>query len=81
MSKPCPLTGCLAGMQSWALMCSTHWSMVPRPLQEAVNHFNRSSKGGPSHRAACRKAIEAVRAQVAARDTAKPVHDRLPYAD
>jgi len=79
--KPCPIVGCVAAMQSWALLCSTHWSIVPRPLQEAVTHFNRHGKGGPSHRAACRKAIEHVRAVLAARDHAKPVHERLPYAD
>jgi hypothetical protein len=68
-------------MQSWALLCSTHWALIPRPLQEAVNHFSRHNRGGPSHRAACRKAIESVRAVLAARDNAKPVHERLPYAD
>lgn len=81
MRKPCPITGCLAGMQSWALLCSTHWHMIPVPLQEAVNHFSRKGKGGPSHRAACRKAIEHVRQQVAVRDAKRPVHDRLPYTD
>jgi len=81
MSKPCPLTGCEASMQSWALMCSTHWALVPRPLQEAVNHFARHGRGGPSHRAACRKAIESVRAVLAMRETGKPTHVRLPYGD
>lgn len=83
MTRPCPIPGCGAKKPTWAFMCSTHWHMIPVILQNQVNHFNRHGKGGPLHRTACRKALEAVRAQLAARDAQRQAagRERLPYAD
>ncbi len=79
-SKPCPITQCIASMAPWALMCRTHWAMVPRPMQEAVNHYFRSRRGGPSHLKACRQAIEAVLKQLADEEQQR-MATRKPYGD
>lgn len=86
--KPCPI--CHVDIADWKLMCKVHFPMIPKPLQEAVNHFNRHRKGGPSHLRACRQAIEAVTSTLEARQReidakapkkSEPKPTSLPYRD
>jgi|HubBroStandDraft_6_1064221.scaffolds.fasta_scaffold91611_3 hypothetical protein len=38
MSHPCPRTGCpVTSVEDSKLMCRMCWSVVPKPLQRAVN--------------------------------------------
>jgi len=83
----CPI--CQLEIPARMLLCLTHWSLVPFPLREPVQYFARTRKGGPSHRKACRQAIDAVekilearQKEIEAKAAPKPVRETtLPYRD
>ena len=63
----CPATGCERREPARLLFCRAHWAMVPRPLQDEVL---RTWKSGMlrDYWPARKAAVDAVNAQLAARD-------------
>lgn len=62
LTHDCPANECERQVASHMLMCGRHWRMVPQPLRRAVwaAWRNGAGAGTPEHRAAIRRAIEAV---------------------
>lgn len=63
MSHACPRTGCpVTAVDDSRLMCRMCWSVVPKPLQRAVNtaYARGRGLGSPALRAAQRAAIAAA---------------------
>ena len=86
----CPIPNCVFHVAGSLRMCRSHYAMVPRPQQEALNHYARIRKGGPSHRASFARAVESVCQVLEARkidtqdDATLVVHGKpawLPYRD
>jgi hypothetical protein len=66
----CPIKGCTNKIDTSKLFCYPHWKMVPRTLQQLVNHTWRTRldrRGDPAaveaHQEAKRRAIAAVEAR------------------
>lgn len=72
----CPIPGCVFEMPGPLRICSTHYKLIPRPQQDALNHYARTRQGGPLHVGAYERAVESVCKLLAAR---QPVQ-RLPLA-
>lgn len=67
--RRCAVPDCGAALDAGLLMCLAHWRMVPRPLQNEVYRTFRerqrtSVRPYEPHLQACRKAVEAVVAQL-----------------
>ncbi len=58
----CPVRRCEQLVGPDKLMCPGHWRMVPGPIRRAVwaAWRNGAGAGTPAHRAAIRRAIQAV---------------------
>lgn len=58
----CPAPGCTRQIANHLLMCRTHWSLVPAPIQRELYaaYKNGRGVGTAEHRAAMEKAIESV---------------------
>lgn len=79
MTFHCPVTGCVNTVPREELcMCKPHYKLVPRPQQDALNHYARSHKGGPAHRGSFKRAVETVNAFIGAR---APQQASTPYRD
>lgn len=74
----CPITTCQAVIPGHHALCSGHFKLVPKPLQEAMYHYGKKHRGGPSHQRAIRDAIKKVEEVLKGQVTA--IH-RQPYAD
>jgi hypothetical protein len=66
MTHQCPGPGCGAEVDQSMLMCPGCWYQVPKPVRRAVHiAWSRGTGAGtPTHRAAIRLAVAAVRCQV-----------------
>ena len=87
MTHHCPIEHCPFQVAGPLRICSTHYRLVPRPQQDALNHYARSYKGGPAHRASFERAVESITKTLQARakpvvQHAEPVREvSLPYRD
>ena len=79
----CPIPNCPFPVAGPLRICSTHYRLVPRPQQDALNHYARSHKGGPAHKGAFARAVESVVKTIAARTPQPRVTTpaALPYRD
>lgn len=64
MLNRCPLKTCHLPIPFGHLLCVQHWKLVPRPVREAVCHYQRAKPGGVSHRRAMRQAVQHVERQI-----------------
>ena len=77
----CPIPNCVNEVNWSYRICRPHFALVPRPQQEALNHYAKH-KGGPAHRAAFDRAVESVTKLIEARHRPAPVRPvSLPYKD
>lgn len=82
MPHHCPIKNCFAEIKPWALLCVSHWRLVPPDLQRDVTHANRFFKGKGIHLRACRRAIEHVVATIRASEPPSQTPQRgMPYRD
>ena len=58
--KPCPITGCTATCRDDQVMCSTHWRLVPDPLQKTIWRLWHDGKPREGHMEAVLSAIAQV---------------------
>lgn len=81
----CPISGCVIFVPGPLRICATHYKLVPRPQQEALAHYARTRKGGPSHVGAFERAVESVTKILVARSSgqtdAVKLPTSLPYRD
>lgn len=81
----CPIPRCPFPVDGPLRLCKSHYSLVPLTQREALSHYARTRKGGPSHKGAYERAVESVMKTIQARtpkthDTAHPAQT-LPYRD
>lgn len=85
MSYYCPIPNCRFEVARPLRICKSHWSLVPRPQADALSHYARTRKGGPSHVAAFERAVESVTKLLEARrpvQTVQPARTvSMPYRD
>jgi hypothetical protein len=66
-------------------MCRGHWRLVPKPIAQDVYATFRKRRGGPTHMAAMKRAIESVHKTLAGwaeKHAMAPQHPAsLPYRD
>lgn len=82
----CPIPNCPFSVAGPLRICKAHYRNVPRPQQDALNHYARHHKGGPAHVASFKRAVESVTKLLEARQVREHemVMDRLtslPYRD
>lgn len=81
----CPIPKCPFPVAGPLRICKAHYRLVPRPQADALNHYARSHKGGPAHRASFDRSVESVMKTIQARTpepVESPVRERtLPYRD
>lgn len=76
----CPIPECLSVVGPGHVLCRKHWALVPRPIQDTIQHYARTRRSGPSHKRACTHAIRTVMAAVAKRPVLRTPAS-LPYRD
>jgi hypothetical protein len=77
----CPIPNCPFQVVGPLRICAAHYKLMPRPQQDALNHYARTRKGGPSHIGAFERAVESVQKTLVGR-TRPPVREvSLPYRD
>lgn len=85
MTNHCPIPNCPFPVAGPLRICSTHYRLVPRPQQDALNHYARSRKGGPAHRASFERAVESITKTLQARAIVQPEQPvrvvSVPYRD
>ena len=80
----CPIASCQVPCGGPLRICKVHYRLVPRPQQDALNHYARHHKGGPAHHAAFERAVESVETLLAKRRTEPVTSTRpitTPYRD
>jgi len=81
----CPIPNCPFPVAGPLRICKAHYRNVPRPQQDALNHYAKHHKGGPAHRAAFARAVESVTKLIEARRSAVVADPErsvsLPYKD
>jgi hypothetical protein len=77
----CPIPHCSAPVSGPGKVCRPHYRLIPRPQQEALNHYAKH-KGSQSHVASFARAVESVERLLGARRV-EPVARvvRTPYRD
>jgi hypothetical protein len=79
----CPIDQCVSQVEGPLRVCRAHYTMIPKPQQEALAHYARSHKGGPAHRASFERAVESIEKTIAFHKTLVPEKKPapLPYRD
>ena len=83
----CPIETCTFEVPYSQLMCRGHWRLVPAPIQHEIYSCFRKRRGGPSHLAAIKRAIDSVKKTIAgwaeknAESDAPEKPASLPYRD
>lgn len=78
MKHRCPITGCTIAVPHSQLMCPAHWSLVPKPLGDALYRAYRSAARSNLHFAAMNACTDHVnnflaeRSQTSARKNPQP---------
>lgn len=84
MTHRCPIANCPFPVKGPLTICKEHYRLIPRPQQDALNHYARTRKGGPAHEASFDRAVETITKLLAARATNREAAQKpaaLPYRD
>lgn len=75
----CPVANCVIDVAGPLRVCRGHYALIPRPQQDALNHYARTRKGGPAHEASFDRAVDSIEKMIESR---KPIQRAaLPYRD
>lgn len=79
----CPIPGCVFEVAGPLRICKNHYRLIPRPQQDALAHYAKAHKGGPSHKDAFKRAVDSVLKTLAFRKTLVPAEKPagMPYRD